>query len=247
MDPRTYAPSNVLWQPALDGDSEAFEEAVAPLQETLMASARRQVEVERSAGNLRPDALTPEELVGETLLRAFERRAEFDRRRSSFRAWLLGIQHRALARLQADEAGYDLRKAISLDEEVPINEETDAVEEALYEGEQPFEVTTYENLIAGSAPDDIEIDLDGRSGQLTDEERELLATADLEPTARRVALFHGEFQLSMEETSQILNVALNDAAEAYNQARMTLRERIQPRDIPEPDGPAVDSYTGEPL
>ena len=29
--------------------------------------------------------------------------------------------------------------------------------------------------------------------------------------------------------------------------RMTLRERIQPREISEPEGPAVDSYTGDPL
>lgn len=247
MDPRTYAPPAAVWQRALDGETEAFEEAVAPLQQALVDAARREVDVERSAGHLRPDALNAEELFGETLLRAFDHRATFDRRRMSFRAWLLGIQHRVLARLTADEAGYDDRKAISLDEELPAREEFDDVEEALYEGRQPFEVTTYEDLIPGSAPEDIEIDLDGRNGPLTEEERELLATADLEPTQRRVALFHGEFELSMEEVAQILNVQLNDAAAAFNQARMTLRERIQPREISEPEGPAVDSYTGDPL
>jgi RNA polymerase sigma-70 factor (ECF subfamily) len=247
MDPRTYVPRPELWQRVLDGDSASFEEAIAPLQEALLGAARRQVDIERAAGSLREDALTPEELVGETLLRAFEHRAAFDARKLSFRAWLLGIQHRALARLTADEAGYDARKAISLDEEVPAREEFDDVEEAMYEFRQPFEVTTYEDLVAGSAPDDVEIDLDGRSGPLTEDERALLAEADLAPTARRVALYHGEFELSMEEVAQILNVGLNDAASSFNLARTTLRERILPRDIPEPDGPAVDSYTGEPL
>jgi RNA polymerase sigma-70 factor (ECF subfamily) len=247
MDRRNDAPRSELWQRALDGDSAAFEEAVAPLQETLLAAARRQVDVERAAGTIRPDALTPEELVGETLLRAFQHRAGFDPRKLSFRAWLLGVQHRALSRLSAEEAGYDARKAISLDEEVPTREEFDDVEEAMYEFRQPFEITTYEDLLAGSAPDDVEIDLQGREGPLTDEERALLAEADLEPTARRVALYHGEFELSMDEVAQILNVQLNDVASSFNQARTTLRERILPRELPEPDGPAVDSYTGEPL
>jgi RNA polymerase sigma factor (sigma-70 family) len=247
MDTRSYAPPPDTWLRALDGESEAFEEAVAPLQETLLEAARRQVDVERAAGNLRVEALAPEELFGETLLRSFEHRASFDPKRLSFRAWLLGIQHRALARLTADEVGYDARKAISLDEEVPTREEFDDVEEALYEGRQPFEVTTYEDLVAGSAPDDVEIDLDGRNEPLDEEERMLLATADLEPTARRVALFHGEFDLSMEEVAQILNVQLNEVAATYNQARTTLRERIGSREVPEPDGPAVDSYTGDPI
>jgi RNA polymerase sigma-70 factor (ECF subfamily) len=247
MSDRPYAPAPDTWRSAIDGDSEAFEESVAPLQEKLLAAARRQVDVERAAGNLRVDALAPEELYGETLLRAFEHRASYDPRRLSFRAWLLGIQHRVLARLTADEVAYDARKAISLDEEVPTREEFDDVEEALYEGHQPFEVTTYEDLVAGSAPDDIEIDLAGRTEPLDEEERALLATADLEPTARRVALFHGEFALSMDEVAQILNVQLNEVAASYNQARTTLRERIGTREVPEPDGPAVDSYTGDPI
>ncbi len=247
MSTPAYVPPHDTWLRALDGDSQAFEEAVAPLQETLLAAARRQVDVERAAGNLRVEALNPEELYGETLLRAFEHRAGFDPKRLRFRAWLLGIQHRVLARLTADEVGYDARKAISLDEEVPTREEFDDVEEALYEGRQPFEVTKYEDLVAGSAPDDIEIDLEGRNEPLDEEERALLATADLEPTARRVALFHGEFELSEEEVSQILNVQLNEVAATYNQARTTLRERIGSREVPEPDGPAVDSYTGDPI
>lgn len=247
MNTRSYVPAPDRWRTAVDGDSEAFEEAVAPLQEILLAAARRQVDVERVAGNLKVEALAPEELYGETLLRAFEHRANYDPRRLSFRAWLLGIQHRVLARLTADEVGYDARKAISLDEEVPTREEFDDVEEALYEGRQPFEVTTYEDLVAGSAPDDIEIDLEGRTEPLDEEERALLATADLEPIARRVALFHGEFELSMDEVAQILNVQLNEVAASYNQARTTLRERIGTREVPEPTGPAVDSYTGDPI
>jgi DNA-directed RNA polymerase specialized sigma24 family protein len=246
MDTRTYAPAPERWQRALDGDRDAFEEAVAPLQDDLLDAARRQVAVERQAGHLREDALTPEELAGEALLRAYEHRAGFDPKRLRFRAWLLGIQHRALARLAAEEASYDDRKAISLNEEVPTREDEDAVEEEFYNFRQPFTVTTYEDLVAGSAPDDVEIDLD-RPDRLTDEERALLDTADLEPTARRVALFHDEFELSLEEVAQILNTQLNDVAESYNLARTTLRERLGNEPLPEDDSPAVDSYTGDPL
>ena len=247
MDTRTYAPPPAAWQRALDGDRDAFGEAVAPLQEDLLEAARRMVAVEQRDGHLRPEALNPEELVGETLVRAYEHRAGFDPRRLRFRAWLLGIQHRALARLAADEAGYDDRKAISLNEEVPTNEDQDAVEEQYYEFRQPFEVTSYGDLIPGSTPEDVEVDIEGREGRLTDEERALLDTADIEPGARRVALFHDEFALSLAEVAQILGRSLNETAEEYNLARTTLRERIGSRELPEDDAPAVDSYTGDPI
>lgn len=250
MNTRTHAPDEAQWQRALGGDRDAFEAALAPYQDLLMHASRRQVAVERRAGRLREDALTPEELAGETLLRAYDHREEFDPRRLSFRAWLLGLQHRTIARLAADEAGYDDRKAISLNEEVPVNEEQDAVEEAMYDFRQPFEVTTYEDIIPGSTPMDVEIDVEGRSeSALSEAERELLTDDDLDMdvTSRRVALFHGEFELSLEEVSQILDASLKDTAEAYDLARMTLRERIGSRAERESDSPAVDSYTGDPI
>ncbi len=250
MNTRTYAPEQAQWQRAVDGDRDSFEAAVAPLQDLLLRAARQQVALERRSGRLSEDALTPEELYGETLLRAWTHRAGFGNAKLGFRAWLLGLQHRTLGRLAAAEADYDDRKAISLDEEVPTREEYDAVEEQLYEFREPFEVTTYEDIIPGSTPDDVEIDVEGRPDRaLSEAERELLLDADLDMdvNARRVALFHGEFELSLEETSQILDLSLRDTAENYDLARNTLHERIGTRDIPENPSDAIDSYTGDPV
>ena len=127
-----------------------------------------------------------------------------------------------------EEARYAARNAVSLDEEVPQNETQDAVEEALYEFRQPFDVTTYENLIAGSAPADVEIAFnDGRHSldQLTEEERAFLEREDLDLSsdARQVVLFHDEFALTLPEVAQILDYSLKDTAEALSLARTTLR------------------------
>jgi RNA polymerase sigma factor (sigma-70 family) len=246
-----YRPDDARWQRALDGDRDAFEEAVAPLQDDLLRFARRQVSLQRRLGQLSPDELTPEELAGDGLVTAFDRRAHFDPSRMRFRAWLFGLQHRALVRVLRQEARYAARNAISLDEEVPQNETQDAVEEALYEFRQPFDVTTYENLIAGSAPDDVEIAFnDGRHSfaQLNEEERAFVERADLDLSseARQVVLFHDEFALTLPEVAQILDYSLKDTAEALNLARATLREQIGSIEEFRDDGDDVDSYTGDP-
>lgn len=250
---RTYCPDDALWQRALSGDRDAFEEAVAPLQDDLLRFARRQVNLQRRLGQLTPDDLTPEELAGEGLVAAYDRRDRFDPAQMRFHAWLFGLQHRALARILRQEARYAAQGGVSLNEEVPQNDETqDAVEEDFYEFRQPFDVTTYESLIAGSAPDDVEITLDGGRHsleRLTAAERAFIAREDvgLASEPRQAILFHDEFALTLPEVAQILDYSLKDTAEALNLARTTLREQIGSAEDPPDDGDDVDSYTGEPV
>jgi DNA-directed RNA polymerase specialized sigma24 family protein len=252
MNASAAAPDDSLWQRALNGDRDAFEAVIVPLHDDLMRFARHQVNLQRRLGRLQRDELTPEELMGEGLVAAYERRAHFDAARLPFRSWLLGLQHRALARIMRREARYASRKAISLDAEVPQNETQDAVEEALYEFRMPYDVTTYENLIPGSAPADVEIRLDqnGHSvEQLSEEERAYLEREDIDLSAevRQVALFHDEFELTLPEVAQILDYSLKDTAEALNLARTSLREQIgSVEELDDPDD-AIDSYTGDPV
>jgi len=228
------------WTQALSGDRDAFERVLEPFREELLADAAREVAYLRATGALRPDQLTPEELVGETLLRAWDLRSKYPADRLSMRAWLLGLQHRSIIRVMHFERQYDDRKAISLQEEVPIRPEDDHVEEDLYEFNQPFDVTTFDELLAGSMPADVEVDLD-RNGQpvgdhstLTDEERSLIdsATLDgrLDGVSRRAVLLHDEFSLGLSEVAQILNSSLKDTAEAVNMARTRLREHVGSQD-----------------
>ncbi|HEX8298592.1 MAG TPA: sigma factor, partial [Rubricoccaceae bacterium] len=130
------------WRRALTGDRDAFTEATAPYQETLLTAARRQVQVQREAGTLVESDLTPEELVGETLVRAFDGRAFYDADQMSFRGWLLGLQTRTLARLARDESRHAARSAVSLDEEVPTGANQDTTDEEFWEFHEPFDVLT---------------------------------------------------------------------------------------------------------
>ena len=248
----TLEPDAEQWQQVLNGDRDAYEAVVAPFQDELLQLAQRQVNLHRATGQLQVNDLSPEEVVGEGLVAAYEYRASFDADAISFRAWLLGLQHRALARILQQEARYASRKAISLDEEVPQNSDQDAVGEALYEFRMPFDVTTYGDLIPGSAPADIEIETDAEGhaiDRLSEEERAFLEREDLDlPSGpRQVVLFHDEFELTLPEVAQILDYSLKDTASSLNLARTTLRESVG--SVPELSDTEdrIDSYTGDPI
>ena len=238
-------PSDDLWTRALSGDRDAFEEAIAPHHDTLMDGARRKIAARIDAGELRERTLTPEELVGETMIRAFDHRERFDAEQMSFRAWLLGIQYRTLNRLVRAEHDYDDQKAISLDAEVPTNDRYDAVEEQFYEFHQPFDVTTYEEIIPSQQPADVEIDA---SRSLTQDELAYLDASGLSAEQRHLVEFHDEFELSLSEIAQIMEYSLQGTAENLSEARMHLRQYIGSTDVDDvTEDEPIDSYTGEPI
>ena len=238
------------WRRALDGDRDAFNEALSPYTDTLLQAADRQLAVERDlvtgeplAGQAAVD-LTPEELVGETLVRAWERRERFDADRLAMRPWLLGLQTRSLARIARREARYTDRKAVSLDAELPVDPSQDAVEEDFYEFRQPFDVDTYEEVIAGSVqgnPGGQGLD----AADLSDDAA--LAASDFGPDAAQAVVLHDEFDVSLSEVAQILNASLKDAAAEMNLAREGMMARMGSVDDEHDDDPATDSYTGDPL
>ena len=245
-------PAAEPWRRALAGDRDAFEAALAPHADTLRAAAERQLAVERDPISDAPlDAqapidLTPEELVGETMIRAWDLRERFDGDRMGFRAWLLGLQTRALARFARREERYAARKAISLDEQLPTNETQDAVEEQFYEFRQPFDVDTYEEIVPASAPADPLVDgLD--DADLSDDDRDALADASFAADARQALILHDEFEVSLPEVAQIIDASLKDTAAHLNLAREGLFARLGSLDDDHDDDPAVDSYTGDPL
>lgn len=246
-------PTSEAWRRALTGDRDAFNEAIAPYHDDLHAAADRLLDVERDPVDDTPldDAgarvdLTPEELVGETLVRAWELRDRFDPEQMGFRSWLLGLQTRSLARFVRQETRYAERKAISTDEELPTGEDQDAVEEQFYEFRQPFDVDTYEEVLAASTPEDPEIE--GYAGaDLSDEDRAALADASFGGLDRQAVVLHDEFEVSLPEVAQILDASLKDTAAALNLARANLRSRVGTIEDDGDDDPEVDSYTGDPI
>lgn len=238
-------PSADLWTRALDGDRDAFEEAIDPHRDTLIDAARRKIAAREAEGQLAAGSLTAEELAGETLIRAFDGRDRYDADRMSFRAWLLGLQFRALNRLSDTERTYNEQKAISLDAPVPATDEQDAVEEDFYEFYQPFDVTTYEEMIPGQAPGDVEID---PNRSLTQDELDYLESSGLSADQRQLVEFHDEFDLTLPEIAQIMEYSLQDTAEGLGEARVHLRQYIGSTDVENvTDDDPIDSYTGEPI
>lgn len=234
------------WRRALSGDRDAFEAAVAPFHEGLLEAAERQVEVYTASGEMSEATLNPTELVGETLVRAFEHRDNFDADLLGFRAWLLGVQHRALARVLRQEHRYADRKAISLDDLAPSSEADDASGGSIYEFRQPFEVVTYGDLIAGSEPIDVEFDPNGHE-PLTDREQRALTASGVALDGQTAILLHDELDLTVSEVAQILDVSLHDTAETLNLARASVRQRLGSSALPEDPSDARDSYTGDPV
>ena len=252
----TDRPAAEPWRRALDGDRDAFEEALAPYTDALRSAAERQLEVERDVvtdepvDGARAVDLTPDELVGETLLRAWDLRDRFDGERMGFRAWLLGLQTRSLARYAQREERYARRKAISFDEELPTNEDQDAVGEQFFEFRQPFDVDTYEEVFVGAEPADPEIGSRSRSleaADLSDDDRAALADASFRAEVRQAAVLHDEFEVALPEVSQILDASLKDTAAYLNLAREGTLARFGSVDDDHDDDPAVDSYTGDAL
>ena len=253
-----HSPLPDRWADAVAGDRDAFEAALAPFQDDLLSAARREVETHRKNGDLLRQDLTPEELYGETLIAAYERRAAFNPERFTLRGWMIGLLHRTALSVATDEARYRLRKAFSLDQEVPDGSDENTVQEQLYEFYQPDDITTFGELVAGSQPGDVEIAPNAEDRErLTDAERarldEAIDQGALSGTDRQVLLFHDEYALSMSETAQILGASLQDTAAAINGARMSLRqyagEAGGDADPTLPDDPtdAIDSYTGDPV
>lgn len=235
---------NAHWQRALSGDAEAFEKAVEPHRDLLLRNARAAIAERLATQEMNVDDITAEELVGETLLRAFHGRKHYPGDRMALPVWLLALQRRALDRITADEAEYRDRKAISLGEEVPFREDFDAVEETFYEFGDPFDVTTYDELIPAQAPDDVEIDT---ARPLTEEEMAYLESSGLDPRLRQVVELHDEFDLKIDDVARVLEQSLQDTAEDISAARVHVRQWLGSRSVHEYRDARTDSYTGDRL
>lgn len=245
----TAPPNAETWRRALTGDRDAFNDALAPHLDTLRDAANRQLEVERDPVTDAPEPnqkvidLTPDELVGETMVRAWDLRERFAADHMSFRAWLLGLQTRSLAKITDRQDRYDQRKVVSLDEELPTGEDQDAVGEQFYEFRQPFDVDTYEEIVAGTAPETGALE----DADLSDNDQALLSDATFRAEARQASVLHREFDVSLSEVAQILDASLKETAAFMSLAREGMLERFGSLDDPHDDDPAVDSYTGDPL
>jgi RNA polymerase sigma-70 factor (ECF subfamily) len=221
-------------------DKAAFEAAVEPYMETLLEGARKALAFYFAQGYLRPEDLSPEEIVGETLLYAWEHRGERPAP-MSLRGWLLGTQYRVLRGLAERERAYRDDKAISLDEPFPLDgsaaPSTDHVQESFWEWHQPDAVTLWEEVTPAVEPVDIEIPLDVDHPTFAEN-----------PESYHVLMLHDEFEVPLPEVAFTMNQNLRDTAALLEEARASLRQyqaEFEPPGLTEADHPAPPDGSDE--
>jgi RNA polymerase sigma-70 factor (ECF subfamily) len=196
------------WRAVLAGDKDQFRRLVEPHLTELTRAAARELRYRRAVGDLRPADLAANELVGETLARAWRDRG----RRPldlDLRPWLLGLMFKVLEAIVRGERRARRLAGVSLESAARDEADAaDAVEEDFWEWYQPDDVTRWEDVIpaADVAAEDL------------DEDR-----ADRLPPAERQALvLTVEHQLSVVEIASVMKVGPDRAHELIETARRRL-------------------------
>lgn len=209
---RTSPPEN--WEAVLkDSDQDAFRELVEPYTDVMLLAARRDLEFYLQQEILQDSDFTPEEIVGETLLHAWQHR-DVRPEKMALRSWLLGTQHRVTRGLVNRLRSYRHDKDISLDEPIPTDPDAQDTQEWFWDWYQPEQELTWEDVIPAQQPEDMEVPLTG-------DREELLEDTD----ARHVLVLHDEFEMSLPEVAFTINRSPEAVAELLEIARAGMARR----------------------
>lgn len=215
------------WHEILEGsDEEAFRQLVEPHTKEMIEAARRDLEFYMDRGHLHDEDFSPEEIVGEGLIHAWEHR-EVKPPQMSLRSWLLGTQYRVMRGLVNNLRAYRRDKSLSLEEPVPDNPDAHDTEEWFWDWYQPERELLWEDVIPAQSPDDIEVSLEGDREYLREEIEEPrdVEAMDAEAEARHVLVMHDEFEMSLPEVAFTINRSPIAVAEVLEKARAGLRQR----------------------
>ncbi len=193
-----------LWAKALAGDKDAFERLVEPHLEELRDAARHELTYLVSVGDLDANLLTPEELVGEVLMRAWRTR----RRKPAelgLAAWLHGLIFRVADAIVARQKQLASLPTVSLEERVPDPPLYDD-EESFYEWYQPDDLTRYEDVLPDvlPTPEQVIATVEAAPAALSSEARRMLMLEARGVPLRQIAVVMGR---SVRETREALVAA----------------------------------------
>jgi RNA polymerase sigma-70 factor (ECF subfamily) len=189
-------------------DREAFRAQIEPHLGELLAAAARELDYRQAIGDFGMGDLTPEELVGETLARAWR-----DRHRRppllELRPWLLGLMFRVADKLAREETRRREAAAVSLETPLPSLQDED---DAFWEWYQPDDSARWEDVIPATTatPEQIVAALDRKKGKA------------LPRSARRLLLLTGVHRLSVAEAASALHIPAAEATQLLVEAHRTL-------------------------
>ena len=202
------------WKEILEAsDQDQFRGLVEPHTEVMLKAARRDLQYYVDQGALHDNDFTPEEIVGEALINAWQHR-DVRPDEMGLRSWLLGTQYRVTRGLVNRLRGYRHEKNISLDEPVPTDPDSQDTQEWFWDWYQPEQELTWEDVIPSSEPEDVEVPLGG-------DREELLENVE----ARHALVLHDEFEMSLPEVAITINRTPEAVADLIERARAGFAKR----------------------
>lgn len=204
---------DAAWARCLDGDRDAFHGLIGPYLDELFAAAQRDIRYHTAVAELGDGDLSAEELVGETLLRAWrDRRAR--PQLLGLRPWLLGLQFRVLMRIVRQEQLLRRLVSVSLEEHAPEPPIYDD-DESFYEWFQPDEVVRWEDILAGESHLE-------PSGEVFEE-----IVPGLSPVARQVLAMRHIHRLSFTEIAVGLRISRETLSQLWREGHARLAELLR--------------------
>jgi RNA polymerase sigma-70 factor (ECF subfamily) len=197
---------NPCWVAVLRGDRDAFRALVAARLGDLFEAARRELRYRTALGDLDAGELTPEELVGDVLVRAWQ-----DRQRRpphvGLAAWLLATLFRVVTWHVRRARRLKALAGPSLETTLPPGPIYDDDEE-FWEWYQPDEILRWEDVVRdAAATPEAEAAVD-----------EALTRA-LDPRARELLLLSAVHDVPLREAAAALGLSSRDVTRLLSTAR----------------------------
>ena len=171
---------------------QEFMVKIMPYLSQLLDVAGHDLRYHIARGELQEGDLTEEEIVGETLITAFDGRFRKPRN-VPWRLWLFRLEDRVMHRLIGKEEKNRSRWAFSMDEPIP-DLAAPLSDDVFWDWDRPDEKDRWEDVLCGYEPLPEEL--------IPKAEK---AAVDLEPPDRRAWLLHGKFNFTVPELAQILH------------------------------------------
>lgn len=205
--------NSAAWARCLDGDRDAFQVLVSAHPDELFAAAELDIRYHVALGDLRDGDLSAEELVGETLPRAWRDRRTRPQR-LGLRAWLLGLQFRVLMRIVRQERLLRRLISVSLESRAPEPPIYDD-DEGFYQWFQPDEVVRWEDILGA------ESDLEPATGVFDQ------SIPGLSPIARQVLVMRHVHRLSFTEIAVGLRISRESLSQLWQEGQARLAELMR--------------------
>jgi len=180
------------WELVLKGDHKTFNEMAEPYLDEMSQIAEREILYLQYLGHFGQDDLNTNELVGEALLQAWDRRHKRPDE-ISIKAWLLGTLQRVIQRKVRQADILKSVESVSLESPV-LSENYFDEDQSFWDWHQPDDFTKWEDIIEDHhvLPEDYILYEEGETNILPGQFRDVI-------------FFHDKHSLKPHEVAYLMN------------------------------------------